>query len=128
MSSPSLAARADTTVVETHTTSVRRPETVVVSVRTDDQGAREAARWAEKVQGAGATALVSTDAQLETQIDTASRVLVLDPGMIASWRGFGARGTSRDRLQLVARLAGRSAHVTWASTGTQAEEWVHAAA
>jgi hypothetical protein len=125
MSSPSLAPRADT-FSETHAMSepAPRPETLVISVRADERGAREAARWAEQVPGADAAALVSADAQLEKQVDAAARVLVLDPGAFAAWRGFGARASSKERLRLVARLADRVDHVTWARTGPQVTRWV----
>jgi hypothetical protein len=115
MSSPSLAGRADTT----HPAS-----TLVVSVRTDERGAQDAARWAGKITDG--SALVGSAAHLEEQIDAASRVLVLDPTVTAAWRGFGARASSRERLQLVARLAGHSANVTWASSGRQADEFLRA--
>ena len=124
MSSPSLAARADTIQSETHATS--QADVLVVSVRPDEQGARDAARWAERVEGATAEALSSADARLDDRLDAARRVLVLDPGALAARRGFGARATSRDRLQLIARLAGRTEHVTWASTAAQADRWVGA--
>jgi hypothetical protein len=119
MSSPSLATRADTT---------HPAEALVVSVRTDERGARDAARWAEQLDGGTADAVVGSAARLEEQLDAASRVLVLDPSLTAAWRGFGARATSRERLRLVARLAGRSARVTWASTEAQAERWVRGGA
>ncbi|MDT7743908.1 MAG: hypothetical protein QOE59_2986 [Actinomycetota bacterium] len=129
MSSPSLAARADTSLPETHATTeartdAARPESLVISVRADERGAGAAARWAERVGGGGATALVSSDAQLENQVDAAARVLVLDPGLMAARRGFGARATSRERLRLVSRLAGHADHVTWAATDAQATEWL----
>ena len=124
MSSPSLAPRADTIQSETHDTS--GPEVLVVSVRPDEQGARDAARWAERIEGTTAEALSSTDARLDSRLGSAQQVLVLDPGALASWRGFGARATARDRLQLLARLAGRAEHVTWASTAAQADRWVGA--
>lgn len=124
MSSPSLAPRADTLQSETHSTS--GPEVLVVSVRPDEQGARDAARWAERIEGPTAEALSSTDARLDARLDSAQQVLVLDPGALASWRGFGARATARDRLQLLARLAGRAEHVTWASTTAEAARWVGA--
>jgi hypothetical protein len=130
MSSPSLATRADISLPETHATSESRTdagrerESLVISVRADERGADAAARWAEQVGGAGASALVSSDAQLEKQVDAARRVLVLDPGVIAARRGFGARATSRERLQLVSRLVGHSDHVTWAATGAQAIQWL----
>ena len=129
MSSPSLVARADNSLPETHATSgsTRKPESLVISVRADERGAHAAARWAEQVGGAGATALVSSDAQLEKQVDAVARVLVLDPGMIAARRGFGARATSRERLQLVSRLAGHAGHVTWAATDAQATQWLRGA-
>ncbi|MFC5061171.1 hypothetical protein [Actinomycetospora atypica] len=126
MSSPSLAARADNVQSETQTYSgtTSCPEVLVVSVRADEQGTREAARWAERVEGASAEALSSTDARLDARLDTARRVLVLDPGALAAWRGFGARATASERLQLIARLAGRAGNVTWASTAAQATQWV----
>jgi hypothetical protein len=129
MSSPSLVARADNSLPETHTTpeahaDATPPESLVISVRADERGADAAARWAERVGGAGAAALVSSDAQLEKQVDAVQRVLVLDPGMVAARRGFGARATSRERLQLVSRLAGHAGHVTWAATDAQATEWL----
>ena len=129
MSSPSLVARADNSLPETHATSeactgATPPESLVISVRADERGASAAARWAERVGGAGAAALVSSDAQLEKQVDAVQRVLVLDPGLIAARRGFGARATSRERLALVSRLAGHADHVTWAATDAQATEWL----
>ena len=129
MSSPSLVARADNSLPETYTTSEGRtgptpPESLVISVRADERGADAAARWAERVGGAGAGALVSSDAQLEKRVDAVQRVLVLDPGMLAARRGFGARATSRERLALVSRLAGHADHVTWAATDAQATEWL----
>ncbi|HEY2220825.1 hypothetical protein [Actinomycetospora sp.] len=99
----------------------------MISVRADERGASEAVRWAEQVGGAGAKAVVASDAQLEKQVDAAQRVLVLDPGAIAAWRGFGARATSRERLALVARLADRFDHVTWASSRPKAAQWVRSA-
>lgn len=129
MSSPSFAARADTIRSETHAPlpgSAAGPDVLVVSVRPDEQGVRDAARWAERVEGATAEALSSTDARLDERLDAALRVLVLDPGALAAWRGFGARATSRERLQLIARLAGRTENVTWASTAAQAGQWVGA--
>jgi hypothetical protein len=122
MSTPSLAGRADT---PRPTDTAPQPDVLVISVRADEQGARAAARWAEQIGGAGAAA--SNDATLEARVDAARRVLVIDPGMMAARRGFGVRGTSRERLALVARLAGRTDRVTWASTGAQASEWVQAA-
>jgi hypothetical protein len=128
MSSPSLAPRADNSVVETHATSdATPPQYLVISVRADERGAGAAAAWAEQVGGAGAAALVSSDAQLEKRVDAVQRVLVLDPGMIAARRGFGVRATSRERLQLVSRLAGHADHVTWAATDAEATRWVRAA-
>ena len=132
MSSPSLVARADNSLPETHATSgspsdTARPESLVISVRADERGASAAARWAEQVGGAGATALVSSDARLEKHVDAVARVLVLDPGMIAARRGFGARATSRERLALVSRLAGHADHVTWAATDAQATQWLRGA-
>lgn len=136
MSSPSLAKRADTARSETHVTSevrtipeprtdsAKQPEILVISVRADERGASEAARWAERVGGASAGAAVSSDTQLEKRVDAARRVLVLDPGVIAARRGFGARATSRERLRLVARLANHVDRVTWASTAPQADRWV----
>ncbi len=132
MSSPSLAARADNSRPQTHATpepqteAPRTPETLVISVRADERGAGAAASWAERVGGAGAGALVSSDAQLEKQVDAARRVLVLDPGVLAARRGFGARARSRERLALVSRLAGHADHVTWAATDAQATRWLRA--
>ncbi len=99
-------------------------DALVVSVRTDERGAQEAARWAGRVQGESVGAVVGSDARLEERIHAASRVLVLDPTVTAAWRGFGARATSRERLQLVARLADRPGHITWASTASQADRWL----
>ena len=132
MSSPSLVARADNSLPETHATSgspsaALPSESLVISVRADDRGAGAAARWAERVGGAGAAALVSSDSDLEEQVDSARRVLVLDPGVIAARRGFGARATSRERLRLVSRLAGHADHVTWAATDAEATRWLRAA-
>jgi hypothetical protein len=136
MSSPSLARRADTsrsetqvtsevrTISESGTASARQPGVLVISVHADERGASEAARWAEQVGGAGASAVVSSDALLEKRVDAARRVLVLDPGMMAAWRGFGARATSKERLQLVSRLATRFDHVTWVSSAPQAAQWI----
>ncbi|MCD2195132.1 hypothetical protein LQ327_17330 [Actinomycetospora endophytica] len=126
MSSPSLGRRADTPRPTDTTDDAKQPDVLVISVRADEQGARTAARWAEQVGGAGATAAVSSDAKLEQRVDKARRVLVLDPGMIAARRGFGVRGTSRERLALVARLAGRTDRITWAATGAQATQWIQA--
>ena len=117
MSSPSLAPRADNAPSETH-------DVLVISVRPDEQGARDAARWAERVEGVTAEALSSTDARLDDRLATAQQVLVLDPGALAALRGFGTRASAHDRLQLLARLAGRSAQVTWASNAAQATRWV----
>jgi hypothetical protein len=136
MSSPSLAKRADTARSETHVTSevrtipeprtdsVTQPEVLVISVHADERGASEAARWAGQVGAATASAVVSSDTQLEKRVDAARRVLVLDPGVIAARRGFGARATSRERLQLVARLANHVDRVTWASNEPQAAQWI----
>lgn len=133
MSCPSLDTRADTVSPETHVTSeaisasdsARRPVALVISAHADERGAREAARWAEQV---GADAAVSSDSRLEARVDAARRVLVLDPGVIASRRGFGPRASARERLALVARLAGHPDRVTWAATGAQATQWVQKAA
>ena len=132
MSSPSLVARADNSFPETRATSgspsaAIPPESLVISVRADDRGADAAARWAERVGGAGAAALVSSDAELEKQVDAARHVLVLDPGVIAARRGFGPRATSRERLRLVSRLAGHADHVTWAATHAEATRWLRGA-
>jgi hypothetical protein len=132
MSSPSLVPRADISLPETHATDesrtdAPRPESLVISVRADERGAGAAARWAERVGGAGAIPLVSSDPQLEKQVDAAARVLVLDPGVIAARRGFGARAASRERLALVSRLAGHVDHVTWAATDAQATRWLRGA-
>ena len=80
------------------------------------------------MEGIAAEGLSSTDARLDARLDAAQQVLVLDPGALSAWRGFGARATSRERLQLIARLAGRTGHVTWASTAAQATRWVAAEA
>lgn len=116
MSSPSLDTRAGTAVPTT------TPAALVISAHADERGAREAARWAEQLRSADAA--LGSDARLEARVDAAQRVLVLDPGMIAARRGFGARATSRERLALVARLAGRADRVTWAATAAEAARWV----
>ena len=102
-----------------------QPEVLVISVHADERGAREAARWAEQARG---TATLGSDTRLEARVDAAARVLVLDPGMVAARRGFGARATSRERLALVARLGGHADRITWVSTAAQAARWVQAAA
>lgn len=119
MSSPSLAPRVH---------PARPAEALVVSVRTDERGLQDAARWAARIADGSAGAVVGNAPRLEEKVDAAGRVLVLDPSVTAAWRGFGARATSRERLALVARLAGHSARVTWASNGAAAERWVSDAA
>ncbi|MEJ2871473.1 hypothetical protein WCD74_27185 [Actinomycetospora sp. OC33-EN08] len=117
MSSPSLARRADTSPTDAHT----HPEILVLSVHPDECGADAAEHWARRVPGARPA--LSSDATLDEQLGTAQQVLVLDPGALAARRGFGARATSQERLQLIARLAGRRAQVTWARTAAQATRW-----
>ena len=122
MSSPSLSDRADSPQSDD-----RRPQALVISAHPDDQGARAAARWAGRLGTEAAGTVLSTAGDLEKRVAAAERVLVLDPGVIAAWRGFGPRASSRERLALIARLAGRPDQITWASTPSQAAQWVDAA-
>jgi hypothetical protein len=122
MFSPPLSARADSVQSDD-----RRPQALVISAHADHQGARAAARWAERLGNEAADTVLSTDGDLEERVAAAERVLVLDPGVIAAWRGFGPRASSRERLALLARLAGRPDRITWASTASQAAQWVDAA-
>jgi hypothetical protein len=114
---PSLSARSDSRPSEG-----RRPPALVISAHADDDGAREAARWAGRL--GDAEPVLSTDDDLEARVAAAERVLVLDPGVVAAWRGFGPRASSRERLTLLARLADRRDGITWASTASQAAQWV----
>jgi hypothetical protein len=122
MYSPSLSARADSLQSDD-----RRPQALVISAHADDRGARAAARWVARLGDEAAETVLSTDGDLEERVAAAARVLVLDPGVIAAWRGFGPRASSRERLALLARLSGRPDQVTWASTASQAAQWVDAA-
>lgn len=115
MSSPSLA--------DTSSSGSTGTPALVISAHADERGAREASRWAERAGLPADAAVLSTAPDLETRLARAGRVLVLDPGLLAAWRGFGARADKHERLPLMARLAGRSVPVTWACTAAQAARW-----
>lgn len=121
MYSPSLSVHADSP-----SSDERRPQALVISAHADDQGARAATRWAERLHDERAETVLSTDGDLEERAAAAARILVLDPSLVAAWRGFGPRASSSERLSLLARLADRRDQVTWATTASQATRWVNA--
>lgn len=120
MSSPTRPAPSDVTIPAPRQSSDEAP-VLVVAARPDARGLAAAEVLAERLGGAATT---SRDADLETRLRGAAKVIVLDPSPVRARltrdRAFTAPADPAARRDLLGRLVPHQDRVRWMTSPAQA--------